>query len=74
MWLQKNYRGQGLGLKLAQMLLSFAKQAGYKVIRLDVFDLNKQKFAIAFYQKLGFYSIARYNDSPCQVFMEKILC
>lgn len=74
MWLQKNYRRQGLGFKLAQMLLSFAKQAGYKVIRLDVFDPNKQKPAIAFYRKLGFYEIARYNNSPCQIFMETTLC
>lgn len=74
MWLQKNYRGQGLGFKLAKMLLDFAKQAGYKIIRLDVFDPNKQTSAIAFYQKLGFYSIDRYNDSLCQIFMEKILC
>lgn len=74
MWLQKKYRGQGLGFKLAQMLLNFAKQAAYKIIRLDVFDPNKQKTAIAFYHKLGFYSIDRYNDSPCQIFMEKTLC
>jgi ribosomal protein S18 acetylase RimI-like enzyme len=51
----EKFRGQGLGLKLAQMLLSFAKQAGYKVILLDVFNPNKQKSAIAFYQKPGFY-------------------
>ncbi|MGL5875564.1 MAG: GNAT family N-acetyltransferase [Xenococcaceae cyanobacterium] len=73
MWLLKNYREQGLGFQLAQMLLDFAKQTGYKIIRLDVFDPNKQSYAIAFYQKLGFYSIDRYNDSPCKIFMEKIL-
>jgi putative acetyltransferase len=73
MWLLKSHRGQGLGFQLAQMLLDFATQTGYKIIRLDVFDPNKQRGAIAFYQKLGFYSIDRYNDSPCQIFMEKIL-
>jgi putative acetyltransferase len=73
MWLLNNYRGQRLGFRLAKMLLYFAKRVGYKRIRLDVFSQEKQKSAIAFYQKLGFYFIARYNDSSCQVFMEKIL-
>jgi putative acetyltransferase len=73
MWLLKEYRGRGLGWKLAQMLLDFAKQADYQRIRLDVFSQDKQKSAIAFYQKLGFYSIDQYNDSLCQIFMEKIL-
>ncbi|AFZ37488.1 GCN5-related N-acetyltransferase [Stanieria cyanosphaera PCC 7437] len=73
MWLQKNYRGQGLGFRLAKMLVDFAKRTGYKRIRLDVFSQEKQRLAISFYQKLGFYFIDRYNDSPCQVFMEKIL-
>jgi putative acetyltransferase len=74
MWLLNNYRGQGLGFKLAKMLLDFAETVGYLRIRLDVFSQEKQRDAIAFYQKLGFYSIARYNDSSCQTFMEKILC
>jgi putative acetyltransferase len=73
MWLLNNYRGQGLGFQLAKTLLDFAERVGYKRIRLDVFSQEKQTNAIAFYRQLGFYSINHYNDSPCEVFMEKIL-
>lgn len=73
MWFLKAYRGQGLGWKMAQMLFDFAKQAGYCKIRLDLANEKRQSKALKFYQKLGFYPIERYNDSPCQVFMERLL-
>ena len=73
MWLLKDYRGQGLGIKLARALIDFAKKSGYQKILLDLFDEEKQFQAIAFYHKLGFQHTKRYNDSPCTVFMEKLL-
>jgi putative acetyltransferase len=73
MWFLKAYRGQGLGWNMAQMLLEFARQAGYLKIRLDLTNEARQPEALKFYQKLGFYPIERYNDGPCQVFMEKAL-
>ena len=73
MWLLKDYRGQGFGKKMAQMLLYFAKKAGYKKVRLDCRDEQKQAQAVNLYKQLGFYVIERYNDSICTVFMEKIL-
>ncbi|MGI2904100.1 GNAT family N-acetyltransferase [Tolypothrix sp. VBCCA 56010] len=73
MWLLKDYRGQGFGKKMAQMLLDFAKKAGYKKVRLDCGDEQKQAQAVKLYKQLGFYVIERYNDSLCTVFMEKIL-
>ncbi|MBD0262026.1 MAG: GNAT family N-acetyltransferase [Tolypothrix sp. Co-bin9] len=73
MWLLKDYRGQGFGKKMAQMLLDFAKKAGYKKVRLDCGDEQKQAQAVNLYKQLGFYVIERYNDSICTVFMEKIL-
>ena len=73
MWLLKEYRGQGLGMKMAQMLLDFAREKDYKKVRLDTLDEHKQAPALKLYRRLGFYAIARYNDSPCTVFMEKIL-
>lgn len=73
MWFLKDYRGRGLGMKMAQMLLDFAKTAGYKKVRLDTADAQKQARALKLYKQLGFYFIERYNDSPCAVFMEKIL-
>ncbi|HEY9671542.1 MAG TPA: GNAT family N-acetyltransferase [Waterburya sp.] len=73
MWLLKDYRGQGLGMKMAQMLLDFARSAGYKKVRLDLLNPQQQTQALKLYQQLGFYVIARYNDTPCTVFREKVL-
>jgi putative acetyltransferase len=73
MWFLKAYRGQGLGWQMAQRLLGFAKQAGYRNIRLDLASKERQLEALNFYQKLGFYAIDRYNDGLCEVFMEKTL-
>ena len=73
MWFLKAYRGQGLGWKMAQMLFDFAIQAQYQKVRLDLANEERQSQALNFYRKLGFYPIERYNDSPCQVFMEKLL-
>lgn len=73
MWFLKAYRGQGLGWKMAQMLFDFAKQAGYRKMRLDLANEERQPGALKLYRQLGFYLIERYNDSPCQVFMERLL-
>lgn len=73
MWFLKAYRGRGFGTKMAQMLLDFARKKGYKKVRLDTTDAQKQAQAIQLYQRLGFYFIERYNDSSCTIFMEKIL-
>lgn len=72
MWLLKEYRGRGLGMKLAQMLLDFARDTGYKKVRLDTLDEQKQVPALKLYKRLGFYAIERYNNSFCTVFMEKM--
>lgn len=58
---------------MAQILFDFAKQAGYWKIRLDLANEERQPEALKLYRKLGFYPIERYNDSPCLVFMEKLL-
>ncbi|WP_026731071.1 GNAT family N-acetyltransferase [Fischerella sp. PCC 9605] len=73
MWFLKEYRGQGLGWKMAQMLFDFARQAGYWKVRLDLANDERQPQALKLYRKLDFYPIERYNDSSCTVFMEKIL-
>jgi putative acetyltransferase len=73
MWFLKDYRGRSLGTKMAQVLLDFAKKTGYKKVRLDILDEQKQAQALKLYQRLGFYCIERYNNSPCGTFMEKIL-
>jgi putative acetyltransferase len=73
MWFLKEYRGRGLAKEMLQRLLEFARRTGYKKVRLDLFDEQKQTQALEFYKRLGFYAIAPYNDSFCTVFMEKVL-
>ena len=73
MWFLKEYRGRGLGMQMARMLLDFARDAGYKKIRLDAGDATKQPEALRLYKRLGFHAIERYNDGPCTIFMEKTL-
>ena len=73
MWFLKDYRGRGLGTKMAHILLDFARITDYKKVRIDMIDEQKQAQALKLYQRLGFYFIDRYNTSPCTVFMEKML-
>ena len=73
MYLLKSSRGQGWGKKIGDKLLDFAQKKNYKRVRLDLANAEKQQQAMNFYKSLGFYSIPRYNSSPCQIFMEKIL-
>lgn len=73
MWFLKQYRGQGWGLKMVQRLFDFARQMGYQKVRLDLASEERQLQALKFYKRLGFYPIERYNDSPCNLFMEMLL-
>ncbi len=68
-WLLFEYHGQGLGYRLMQELLRFARQKGYKRIRLET-DRNEQSRAYNFYKRLGFYDIPRYGDHEDDVAME----
>jgi putative acetyltransferase len=73
MWFLKEYREQGWGWKMAQMLFDFARQVGYRKVRLDLANEERQPQALKLYRRLGFYPIERYNDSSCSIFMEKLL-
>lgn len=71
-WLLFEYHGQGLGYRLMQELLRFARQKGYRRIRLET-DRDEQSRAYHFYKRLGFYDIPRYGDNEDDVAMEMIL-
>jgi putative acetyltransferase len=73
MWILRDYRAQGWGVKIALELLRFAREQGYKRVRLELYDPPKQQRAIAFYKELGFYEIAAYRESPAKLCMEKQL-
>ncbi len=71
MWFLPPYRGRGYGMMMSEMLLDFARAAGYRRIRLDSAEILTA--AHKMYLRLGFYPIERYNAGPATIFMEKML-
>ncbi len=71
MYVQEAGRGAGLGRRLAERAIDFARSAGYKAIRLDS-DLESMPTANQLYDRIGFVDIPRYRDNPlrCSRFME----
>ena len=72
LWLSFEYHGKGLGYRMMQELLSFARAKGYARMRLGT-DQGHQNRAFDFYKRLGFYEIPRYGDNADDVAMEMIL-
>lgn len=60
LYLDCQYRGQGLGCRLVEEILSHAKGFGYQQIRLETHTAMPE--AIALYRKLGFIEIAPYHQ------------
>jgi ribosomal protein S18 acetylase RimI-like enzyme len=71
-WLLFEYQGQGLGYRMIQELLDFARGKGYEHIRLET-DRIVQSRAYDLYKRLGFYEIPRYSDNEEDVAMEMVL-
>lgn len=71
-WLLFEYHGKGLGYRMIQELLAFAREAGYQRIWLET-DRNGQPRAYDLYKRLGFYEIPRYSDNADDVAMEMVL-
>jgi putative acetyltransferase len=72
LWLLTEYHGQGLGYRMLQELLSFAREIGYKRVRLET-DPDAQSQALDFYKRIGFYEISRYTSRTDDVAMEMVL-
>lgn len=72
LWLSFEYHGQGLGYRMMRELLSFARQKGYRRMRLET-DQDHQIRAYEFYRRLGFYEIPRYSDNMDDITMEMAL-
>jgi putative acetyltransferase len=62
MYVRPAHRGQGLGLLLGRAVIQHARDAGYRVMKLDTSDTMHA--AIALYRCLGFQPCPRYNDDP----------
>lgn len=71
LWLLEEYHGQGIGYQVMIKLLQFARENGYRSLRLQTTDLQTR--AIKFYKKLGFYEIESYYKSMDNVSMEIML-
>jgi GNAT superfamily N-acetyltransferase len=69
LWLLEKYHGQGIGYRLYQALVHFARGAGYTRIHLQT-D-RKQTRAQRFYLRLGFEVLPCASDDPDDVCMEK---
>ncbi|MBD3919078.1 GNAT family N-acetyltransferase [Paenibacillus sp. PR3] len=63
------YQNKGYGKSMMCQIIEFAKQAGFKMLRLDT---EKQSYkAISVFRSFGFYEIPKYNDNDfAEIFME----
>lgn len=64
-------RGHQLGRRLIEHLITAARAAGYRKMRLDTLT-DKMGHAISLYREFGFYDIPPYFDSPLpnELFLE----
>jgi putative acetyltransferase len=72
-WVLSAYRGQGLGRRMAEGLLVFARWNDYRRVRLEVATPKLQQPAVGLYLRLGFRSIASYREGACEFAMERNL-
>lgn len=72
MYLYREYQGQGLGRRLAETAISYAKEKGFGKMVLDTISTYEK--ALRLYKKLGFAPTERYNNNEkADIFMSKIL-
>lgn len=62
MYVSPTFRGNGISKKLIHTLIKQARQANYRLMRLD--SHPSMHTAQAIYKSFGFQAIDRYNDNP----------
>ena len=68
LWLLEEYHGKGIGYRMVQTLLQFARAAGYRRMRLQS-DIRSVR-ALRFYERVGFHVIGCQGEDPEDVCME----
>lgn len=63
LWVRPEFRGQSIGLLLAEELIAYARGRGYTAMYLDTVP-GAMKSANGIYRKLGFAPVERYNTNP----------
>ena len=74
MYVEEAGRGRGIGSKLLEQLVMFARMSGLQVLRLE--SGIHQPQAIALYERMGFVrrdAFGDYRPDPLSLFMEKHL-
>jgi len=74
MYVEEAGRGRGIGRKLLEQLLLFARMSGLQVLRLET-GIHQPE-AIALYERMGFVRCEPFGDyqpDPLSLFMEKTL-
>jgi GNAT superfamily N-acetyltransferase len=74
LFVRSQFRGKGLGRKLAETIIAEARQIGYERMRLDTLP-GRMDQAVKLYRSLGFREIPAYyrNPVPDATFMELLL-
>lgn len=62
LYVRPSFRGKGIGGRLIRQIIADAKEIGYAHMLLDTLPFLES--AVSMYEKMGFYRIPSYNDSP----------